>query len=112
MHHIQHWANGGETRPSNLVSLCRFHHRAVHEGGFNVRILDDGALRFIDPRGDVVDRAQPGCTQPPGDTSQLPAGEFVDCWHGQRMDLPLAVDLLIQRSRKRGDVPAGTSVSN
>ena len=36
MHHIKHWANGGETKPSNLVSLCRFHHRAVHEGGFDV----------------------------------------------------------------------------
>ena len=34
MHHIKHWAKGGETRPSNLVSLCRFHHREVHEGGF------------------------------------------------------------------------------
>ncbi len=36
MHHIKHWANGGETKPSNLVSLCRFHHRAVHEEGFEV----------------------------------------------------------------------------
>jgi hypothetical protein len=27
-HHVEHWANGGETRPSNLVSLCRFHHHA------------------------------------------------------------------------------------
>ncbi len=32
-HHIEHWADGGETKLSNLVSLCRFHHRAVHEGG-------------------------------------------------------------------------------
>ena len=38
-HHINHWANGGETKPSNLVSLCRFHHRAVHEGGFTSRSL-------------------------------------------------------------------------
>src|SRR6185436_11188995 len=34
MHHIKHWANGGETKPSNLLSLCRFHHRAVHECAF------------------------------------------------------------------------------
>ena len=59
MHHIRHWANGGETRPSNLVSLCRFHHRAVHEGGFNVEILDDGALRFVRPDGEPVDGASP-----------------------------------------------------
>jgi hypothetical protein len=41
-HHIEHWANGGETRPSNLVTLCRFHHRAVHEGGYRVECLTMG----------------------------------------------------------------------
>jgi hypothetical protein len=109
MHHIRHWADGGETRPSNLVSLCRFHHRAVHEGGFNVVILDDGALRFVARFGDPVDHVLPGCTQPPGDRNQLPIGKFVDCWRGDRMDLGLAVDVMIQESGKARDVPAGTS---
>jgi hypothetical protein len=27
-HHIHHWAKGGETKLSNLVQLCRFHHRS------------------------------------------------------------------------------------
>jgi hypothetical protein len=111
MHHIKHWANGGETKPSNLVSLCRFHHRAVHEGGFNVVVLDDGALRFVRPDGEAVDRLRPGCQQPTGDPSQLPAVKFADCWRGDRMDLGLAVDLLIQESRKTAAVPAGTSGS-
>lgn len=92
MHHIKHWANGGETRPSNLVSLCRFHHRAVHEGGFDVLTLDDGALRFVNPRGDVVESVKPGGTQPAGDWRQLRAGKYVDCWRGERMDLHLAVE--------------------
>ena len=35
-HHIKPWAEGGETKPSNLVSLCRFHHRKVHEGAVQV----------------------------------------------------------------------------
>jgi hypothetical protein len=26
-HHIEHWASGGETKPSNLALLCRWHHR-------------------------------------------------------------------------------------
>ena len=30
-HHIRHWAQGGPTTLSNLVLLCRRHHRAVHE---------------------------------------------------------------------------------
>ncbi|HET9863352.1 MAG TPA: DUF222 domain-containing protein [Steroidobacteraceae bacterium] len=106
MHHIRHWANGGETRPSNLVSLCRFHHRAVHEGGFNVEVLDDGALRFVNPRGTAV---MPECRQPAGEAGAITSGKFVDCWRGDRMDLGLAVDVLIQQSRKARDVPAGTS---
>src|SRR6185295_6170416 len=46
-HHIEHWADGGETRLSNLALLCRFHHRQVHEGGVAIDILNDGALRFL-----------------------------------------------------------------
>ena len=35
-HHIRHWAHGGETKLDNLVSLCRYHHRQLHEGGFEI----------------------------------------------------------------------------
>ncbi len=31
-HHIVHWADGGETKLSNLMLLCRRHHVAVHAG--------------------------------------------------------------------------------
>ncbi|MGA7988149.1 MAG: DUF222 domain-containing protein [Candidatus Dormiibacterota bacterium] len=40
-HHIIHWADGGPTELGNLVSLCRRHHRAVHEQGWRIR-MDDG----------------------------------------------------------------------
>ena len=30
LHHIQHWANGGNTEPSNLRLLCRYHHGRLH----------------------------------------------------------------------------------
>ena len=58
-HHVEHWANGGETKPSNLVSLCRFHHHAVHEGGIRIEILDDGALRFVKPNGEPSTALRP-----------------------------------------------------
>ena len=48
-HHIVHWADGGATCLDNLVSLCRFHHRLLHEGGYYV-VKDDQAFRFF--RGD------------------------------------------------------------
>jgi hypothetical protein len=37
-HHVRHWAQGGETKLDNLILLCHFHHRAVHEGGYTVEL--------------------------------------------------------------------------
>jgi hypothetical protein len=53
-HHLVHWADGGETTLDNLVLLCRFHHRRVHEDGFEVRRGSDGGVRFFDPEGRAV----------------------------------------------------------
>jgi hypothetical protein len=81
----------------------------VHEEGFNVEILDDGAFRFVKPDGAAVDSVLPGCAQPSGNFNQMPKGQFAECWRGERMDLHLAVELMIQESRKARNVPAGTS---
>ena len=35
-HHIDFWARGGPGNLPNLVLLCFFHHRLVHEGGWQV----------------------------------------------------------------------------
>jgi hypothetical protein len=50
-HHIRHWADGGATTLSNLVLLCRHHHRAVHEEGFRVEVGPTGRLNFYDSQG-------------------------------------------------------------
>ena len=50
-HHIAHWANGGETKLDNLVTLCGYHHRLVHEGGYGVRRTDDALFIFTRPDG-------------------------------------------------------------
>ena len=107
-HHIDHWANGGETKPSNLVSLCRFHHHAVHEGGFRIERLDDGTLRFVKPNGKPVDNIAPGYTQPAGDVNQMPAGEIVNRWRGEKTDLDLAVEVMFQQAARGQNIPAGT----
>ena len=108
-HHVNHWANGGETKPSNLVSLCRFHHRAVHEGGIRIEVLDDGALRLVKKDGVAIDSVLPGCSQPLGDWKQLPAGQMANGWRGERMDCGLGVEVLLQQARRAKNVPAGTS---
>jgi hypothetical protein len=43
-HHIIHWADGGATELANLVSLCRQHHRRVHEEGWRIHIADGSAV--------------------------------------------------------------------
>lgn len=56
-HHVEHWANGGETSLDNLLLLCAKHHTLVHEGGF--RIVKDyrDEWTFVKPDGIAV----PGC---------------------------------------------------
>lgn len=54
-HHIEHWADGGETSLENLVQLCRHHHRLVHEGGFICERHDDGQVLFRDQVGQVIE---------------------------------------------------------
>ena len=43
-HHILHWVDGGPTELDNLVSLCRPHHRRVHEQGWRIHIADGIAV--------------------------------------------------------------------
>jgi hypothetical protein len=43
-HHIIHWSDGGPTELENLVSLCRPHHREVHEQGWRIHIADGRAV--------------------------------------------------------------------
>jgi len=60
-HHVVHWTNGGPTALSNLVLLCRRHHRLIHHKRFSVEIVD-GLPRFYRADGTVLeaaDRAPP-----------------------------------------------------
>jgi hypothetical protein len=53
-HHIEHWADGGDTKLVNLIAICKQHHRALHEGGFRIE-GDADAPRFIRPDGKLID---------------------------------------------------------
>jgi hypothetical protein len=48
-HHLRSWTAGGPSELSNLVLLCRRHHRLIHDGDWTVRIAGDGLPEFIPP---------------------------------------------------------------
>jgi HNH endonuclease len=58
-HHVVHWADGGSTATSNLILLCRHHHRLIHRpNGFRIE-LADGRVRFRRPDGSLLDGRAP-----------------------------------------------------
>jgi hypothetical protein len=103
-HHIEHWAKGGETKLSNLVTLCRLHHRLVHEGEIAIESLAGGGWRFLHPDGRHFE--------------VIRCSKFVDYddtaatrWRGERMDYDLGVWILCNqaaRARSSGGVSAET----
>ena len=117
-HHVQHWADGGETKLSNLVQLCRRHHRFVHEHGFRVeRDAEGDRIRFVRPDGRVVPNA------PSLDAAEANAGWLAltrkhddlalginartatSKWMGENMDYSWAVGGL----QRRAEVPCYSS---
>jgi hypothetical protein len=87
-HHITPWAEGGETAMDNLVLLCPFHHRAVHEGGWGVEMDEWGAPRFFNPLGvrvpEVPVSPDVGGLVPRGASPATSAQDFgLARWHGE-----------------------------
>jgi hypothetical protein len=56
-HHIVAWSRGGPSNLANLVLLCFFHHRLVHEGGWQV-VKAGREFRFVPPDRVVFRRAR------------------------------------------------------
>ncbi len=99
-HHIVHWADGGETKLDNLVTLCRHHHRAVHEGGFDVRMDSSQQPIFHDRNGQRIPEAPRSGFR--GNTFALMAQNrragisvsaetCIPAWQGERMDGDMVV---------------------
>jgi hypothetical protein len=50
-HHIVWWKRGGTTDLSNLLLICTFHHKLVHEHGWGLRRDPSGEVRWLRPDG-------------------------------------------------------------
>ena len=49
LHHIRHWVNGGRTDLDNLISLCPWHHKVVHDRGYIIAAPPRAAVRLLPP---------------------------------------------------------------
>ncbi len=59
VHHIVHWSKGGTTDLDNLILLCRFHHRFVHEEGWSITTGPGGGFQFRKPDRTVYPPPKP-----------------------------------------------------
>ena len=118
VHHVKHWARGGKHELSNLVQLCWFHHRLVHEGGWDLRFDPSGEVRAIKPDGRVLAsrQARSGPATRNGDGTdddgiargnrergvKITKDTCIPRWHGDRLDLGDAIAALWQADQPPG----------
>ncbi|WP_238177033.1 HNH endonuclease [Kribbella sp. VKM Ac-2566] len=90
-HHLRSWIDGGETKTSNLVLLCRRHHVDLHHGQWSVTITDC-----------LVEVARPSWAEPSPRQHRSR--------HRRRADHPAGdpVVAITQRSRTKADEAEGS----
>ena len=122
-HHVVAWIDGGATTLANLLSLCRRHHRFVHEHGYRVALGRDGEPCFHGRDGEPVPLADEArrppvasdlhaaCEASHGDAltvlraSHAARGVAIDAatafprWDGAPLDAHLAVQALLAATR-------------
>ncbi|MGH7398688.1 MAG: DUF222 domain-containing protein [Candidatus Rokuibacteriota bacterium] len=116
-HHLQHWAQGGPTTLSNLALLCRRHHRAVHEEGYQVERQSDDGLRFRRPDGRELPEVPGPAAVPAEPVEAIRArhaaqGLSINArtgrpgWLGERLDVVWAIDVLHPLARRAPPAPS------
>jgi len=109
-HHIQHWADGGETSLDNLVTLCRYHHRQLHRDAFFIDVEKrglDAQFIFRTPSGRRMEQSvYPQFPRDSAESSRsalrsvAPSVTSTTCithWRGESFDYGMAVDALLWR---------------
>lgn len=61
MHHVIHWLFGGETELDNLLTVCHFHHKLIHEHRWSVTLDTHQRPVWFRPGGRVY---EPGPAPP------------------------------------------------
>ncbi len=110
-HHIQHWADGGETSLDNLMNMCRHHHRQLHQGVFNIHVekasaYEEAHMMFSTPSGKHIKASFfPQFSQKSATTAEqalrdaapsVNSNTAVTQWAGENCEYPVAMDVLVQ----------------
>ena len=113
VHHVLWVSRGGRTTLTNLVSLCRFHHRCVHEGGYELSMDPTAtvAVRAPDGRELAVPSVLPGASPGGLEAEHAAAGIHLDDTTmptgGEPFSLDLTVDVLIAAAARPTGEGAG-----
>lgn len=105
-HHVRPWQVGGRTDLDNLVLICGFHHRLVHDLGYRIR-SDHDRWAFERPDGGAVPEV---CAPLVGNTESLlevhahaelgiTPDSLTPYWEGERLDPTPILDRLLPRPR-------------
>src|SRR6185437_9340838 len=112
LHHIQHWVNGGPTDLANLISLCPWHHKIVHDRGYTIAARPGGAaFAFYRPDGTRLPPCPP-LPEPDGPIDQAHDAEItpdtiIPPWYGERLDLNHAIWTCFANARTREERERG-----
>jgi hypothetical protein len=103
LHHIQHWVNGGRTDLGNLISLCPYHHKLVHDRGYLIAASPPGGFAFYRPDGTRLPSSPP-LPEPDGPIGQahdsdITPGTIIPPWYGERLDLDHAIYVCFANAR-------------
>ncbi len=111
-HHIQHWCDGGETSLDNLVLLCRYHHRLLHQKVYSITRDNQGGLMFMNPQNNEIkpnlypqfeNTCTKDCTPLRIELENQELGLEIDWktavteWRGEVMDYYMAAEALFKR---------------
>jgi hypothetical protein len=67
IHHIVHWIDDGPTDLDNLITLCGYHHRLLHNAGWKISGDPQRDVEFVRPNGSLYRY----------DDSHIPGVEFL-----------------------------------
>jgi hypothetical protein len=105
LHHIQHWVNGGRTDLENLISLCPYHHKVVHDRGYLIAAPPGSGedFAFYRPDGTPLPDSPP-LPEPGGGIAEahdaaITAETIIPPWYGERLDLDHAIYVCFANAR-------------